>query len=244
MLLTQLIPPRAEELKAALRVFNSFLEEPHSNLNERLEIIIVGGRGSGKSTIASGMILKATAETGAWGFSMRRSEKESAKWNLQQLLWSCETIGVRDNYSPSLSARQLRNKNSGACICFRGIDEGMFHLAMKARGIPKRRFLWIDEAEEIKSESEYEAILDALDLRENPIIILTANPNIRADHWFNSYVARIHKYNGENNRWVFKPWYFDLDRQMLGDSFFKRADEMRKADGKRFAHEYLGIPIE
>lgn len=244
MLLTKLIPPRSEELKDALNVFNRFLEEPHSNPNEKLELIIVGGRGCGKSTMASGMLLKANAETGACGFSMRKELNQAAKWNCEQMVWSCETVGVKDKYSIEFSHRQMRNKKSRSCICFRGIDEGIHQLMLKVKGIPKRRFLWIDEAQEIESEFEYQETVDAIDLRENPIIILTANPCIRASHWLNRYVDEIYKNNGKNNRWVFKPCFMDMEKEMLGESFFRTANELRKENGKMFAHRFFGIPME
>lgn len=244
MLLTNIIPPRSQELKDALNVFNRFLEEPHSDPNERLEIFIGGGRGCGKSTIAAGMMLKAHAETKGWGFCIKRTTSSSVKVVMPCFQWALCKIGVpREEVSISLQSKTLHLKGREAKITFTGIDMGAEQFWMKTRGIPNKRFALIEDAHQF-SRNEYEAILDSLDLRENPIIITTFNPSPSRSHWLNEYAADIYKHNGQQGKWVFKPIYWDMDTDMIGNSFFEKAEECRKCCPELYVKEYLGIPMD
>lgn len=245
MLLTKLIPPKSEQIKEALNVFNRFLEEPHEDKNERLEILIEGGRGSGKSSIAGGMILKANQERGDSGICIRKTTANCVKWSMDQVEWCAYTIGKsRDEYSISYQNKTIGLINSSSKIYFRGIDDGCRVLGDKIRGIPNRRYVWIEEAEELSSESEYRELIDSLLLRENPIIILTYNPHNNRNHWLNRYASEIIEHNGRDNRWVFRPCYLNMEEEMLGKDFFRKADMLRVINPRAYAHEYLGIPME
>ena len=241
MLLTKLIPPKSRQLKEAVSVFNRFLEEPHATLNERLELLIAGGRGCGKSTIASGMMIKACGESKANGICLRKSS-DSQRWVIEQLEWSIRQLEVANE--KSLHSRSFTLSESKSKIRVMGIDIGMKELYYKSVSVPNRRFVWIDSAEELASEREYVDVIETLKLRENPIVILTYNPKPDKDHWLNLYSDEILRHNGSGNRWVFNPTYFDMDKDMLGEEFFRNAEQMRITNPMEYVHEYLGIPTE
>lgn len=241
MLLTKLIPPKSQQVKEAVSVFNRFLEEPHATPNERLELLIAGGRGCGKSTIASGMIIKACEESKYNGFCLRK-KSDSQKWVVEQLEWSLGQLGVPNQRS--LSTRSFSLLGGKSRIVVRALDIGMQELYARTVSMPNKRFVWIDAAEELESEREYLDVIENLQLRENPIVILTFNPKPRKDHWLNVYSEEILRHNGRGNRWVFKPTYFDMDKEMLGEEFFRNAEQMRITNPIAYVHEYLGISTE
>ena len=240
MLLTKLIPPRSQQIKEALNVFNRFLEEPHEDPNERLELLIEGGRGSGKSSIAGGMILKANHERGDSSICIRKTTQDCVKWSMDQVEWSVHKIGKsREEYSISYQSKTIGLRNSSSRIYFKGLDDGKM-----MRGILNMGFVWIEEAEELSGESEYMELIASLQLRENPIIILTYHPDRNRNHWLNRYASEIIEHNGRDNRWVFRPCYLDMEEEMLGKTFFQQADMLRVTNPRAYAHEYLGIPLE
>lgn len=241
MLLTKLIPPKSRQIKEAVSIFNRFLEEPHDTLNERLELLIAGGRGCGKSTIASGMMIKACGESKANGICLRKSS-DSQRWVIEQLEWSLRQLEVANKRSlPTHSFTQTESKSR---ISVMGIDIGIQELYYKSVSTPNKRFVWIDSAEELASEREYVDVIETLKLRENPIVILTYNPKPYKDHWLNMYSDEILRHNGSGNRWVFKPTYFDMEKDMLGEEYFRRAEQVRITNPMEYVHEYLGIPTE
>ena len=247
MLLTNLIPPKSQQIKEALSVFNRFLEEPHKDPNERLELLIEGGYGCGKSSIGGGMILKACEERGDCGICITKSARDSVDWNLDNVKWCIEKLGIPSNrYSISIQAKRitLNNYNSQTNIYFKGIDDGLQSIGWQTRGIKNNRYVWIENAEELTSINEYVDTINELQLKVNPIVVLTYRPNKNNNHWLNRYAAEIHKKNGKDNRWVFKPCYLDMEEAMLGESFFQRAEMLRIHDPRVFVHEYLGIPVE
>lgn len=241
MLLTKLIPPKSRQLKEAVSVFNRFLEEPHTTLNEKLELLIAGGRGCGKSTIASGMMIKACGESKANGICLCKSS-DSQRWVIEQLVWSLRQLDVANE--KSLPTHSFTLTESKSKISVRGIDIGMQELYAKTVSMPQKRFVWIDAAEELEREREYLDVLENLQLRENPIVILTYNPKPDKDHWLNLYSDEILRHNGSGNRWVFKPMYLDMEKDMLGEEFFRRAEQVRITNPMEYVHEYLGIPTE
>ena len=245
MLLTKLIPPKSEQIKEALNVFNRFLEEPHDDLTERLEILLAGGVGSAKSSIAGGMLLKANVERGDTVLCLRNTKQTSIKHLIDQVEWCINKVGMPERgYSVSIPNRTIKMSNAQSKIYFKSLDEGCRTLEEQTRGIPNKRFVWIEDANQLCGEEEYIDLINSLKLRENPIIVLTYHPDINRNHWLNRYAQEIFKNNGSDNRWVFKPSCLDMDVDMLGKSFFKNMNYCRVNDERIFVSEYLGIPME
>ena len=242
MLLTKLIPPRATEIQDAVACFNRFIEEPHTNWAERCEMFIYGGRGCCKSSIASGMMLKGIKELDGGGICIRKHWRDLKGSCISQLEFTSKQLGIQDdvyiNYQPPIQM----NYNS-SLIRFYGLDNGMNWLHEKTAAFPLR-IVWIEEADQLQSEDEYKELLCALPLKENPIIISTFNPPLLSSHWINNFVESHSKKSPYNGKHFFKPCYLDMEREMLGEEFFRSADLLRRQNPKMYCHEYLGIPQE
>lgn len=242
MLLTKLIPPRSVEIKNAVTCFNDFIEQPHTNSDERCEMFIYGGRGCCKSSIASGLILKGVKELGGWGICIRKFSRDLKDSCFEQIVFTGKMLGIENEVYSSLSCPMQVNSGNGV-IRFYGLENGMDWLHLKTLSIPAR-FVWIEEADQLSSEDEYNELLQALPLRNYPIVISTFNPPLRKSHWINQFVENHRKKSPYNGKHFFKPCYIDMEREMLGDDFFVEADLMRREHAKEYCHEYLGIPQE
>lgn len=240
MLLTKLIPPRSTEIMNAVTCFNDFIERPHININERCEMFIYGGRGCCKSLIASGMMIKGVKELGNCGICIRKYSRDLKGSCFQQIEFTAKKLGIGNEVYSSLSC-PMQVKSGNGVIRFYGL--GMDWLHLKTLSIPVR-LVWIEEADQLSSEDEYNELLQALPLRNNPIVISTFNPPLRKSHWINQFVENHRKKSPYNGKHFFKPCYIDMEREMLGDDFFVEADLMRRESEKEYCHEYLGIPQE
>ena len=190
------------------------------------------------------MMLKANQERGDGAICLRRSRKDAIAWDLDYVLWSAEQLGLKDKAQVSKQIGSLRLDGEAPAMFFKGFDIGLSELRNKVRGIINRRFLWIEDAQEIENEEEYGKILDAVDLRENPIIILTYHPPCSQRNWLNKYAEEIRASQGKFNRWVFNPCYLNMEKEMLGEQFFEGAEYVRLHSPREFVQEYLGIPQE
>jgi len=242
MLLTKIIPPRATEIKNAVTCFNNFIEEPHTNVAERCEMFIYGGRGCCKSSIAAGMMLKGIKELDAWGICIRKHGRDLKDSCFAQLEFTAKQLGIDDELCHSLSNPVQINYGCRA-IRFYGLDNGLDWLHEKTVAIPAR-IVWIEEADQLESEEEYKRLLLALPLKENPIVISTFNPPLRKSHWINKCVEENRKKSPYNGKHFFEPCYLDMERDMLGEDFYREADMLRRENGWEYCHEYLGIPLE
>ena len=242
MLLTKLIPPRSAEIKDAIACFNRFIEEPHTNIAERCEMFIYGGRGCCKSSIAAGMMFKGVRELNSCGICIRKFGRDLKSSCLEQLKFTAKHLGIEDDIKVTYSNPVQLNYVSAA-IRFYGLENGIDWLNEKTRAFPLR-VVWIEEADQLESEEEYKDLLWALPLKENPIIISTFNPPLRKSHWINQFVESNKRKSPYNGMHFFKPCYIDMEREMLGEGFFNEADLLRRENGKAFCHEYIGIPQE
>lgn len=231
MLLTKLIPPNSKALKEAVATFSRFIEEPHANLNERLVLVLAGGRASCKSSIASGLVIKGNAETGGAAICLHPHDVRDTVW--QNCKWTINHLGETRKYQQSISALYMHRKGLRSAIFCRVIEKDLEYLQDKTRGIPHKRFVWIDDADELDSEAHLDAVINALDLRENPVIILTCNPPASKDHWINRYCKR--------QKHVYRPCYLDVPKEWLGDLFFKNAERLRKNNESAYRSAYLGL---
>lgn len=242
MLLTKIIPPRATEMKNAVACFNRFMEEPHINSAERCEMFIYGGRGCCKSSIAAGMMLKGIKESDSCGVCIRKFGKDLKDSCFDQLEFTAKQLGIENEVCHSFVTSMQVNYGC-RMIRFYGLENGLDWLHEKTIAIPIR-FVWIEEADQLESEEEYNKLLLALPLRANPIIISTFNPPLRKSHWINKLVEDGKKKKPYNGKHFFNPCYLDMEREMLGEDFFQCADFMRRNNTRMFCLEYLGIPQE
>ena len=239
MLLTKLIPPRSESLKDAVACFNRFLEEPHESKEQKCEMFIYGGRGCLKSSIASGMVMKAVTDARGKAVCIRQSAYALGDSCCAQIEWAANRLGV-------IIARgyeRCRNLRIGEemRVKFLGVDIGEKMLAENVLFF-RPNVVWIDDAEELE-ESEYNFIIHKLPLAENPIFISTFNPPASRSHWINRLVGE-RKPNGYGGRWFYNPCYTEVEREWLGESFFTEAEMLRRMNPVAYCHEYIGVPFE
>lgn len=240
MLLTKLIPPRSVPIKDAVSCFNRFIEEPH--IASRCDMFIYGGRGCCKSSIAAGLMLKGIKELDCCGICIRKFGRDLVDSCYGQIEYTAKMLGIEDDIFSHISNPMQINYNHNL-IRFYGMENGMDWLEENTKSIPAR-IIWIESAEQLESEDEYKALLKALPLRENPIVISTFNPPLRRSHWINKFVEDNRKKSPQNGMHFFKLCYLDMERDMLGNGFFREADMMRRECETAYCHEYLGIPQE
>lgn len=241
MLLTKLIPPKSYAIKDAVSLFNRYIEEPPVRAtNSPLWLILAGGRGSGKTTIAAGMCLKGLAEAGFSAIVMRKSMPD-LRWMKQSFHQVLRILESKEdflmNYNPML-VRPKCNQHRGH-IMFCSADLGLPFIEKKCRGILNKKILWIEEASELGSQHELMKLVDvAVGGVSNPIVILTYNPPTKKSHWINQFAS------GRDGIDVFRPICTDLDVDMIGESLLRRAYEARIHNPNEYITQFCGIPLE
>lgn len=242
MLLTKLIPQHSESLKDAVACFNRFLEEPHENKEQKCEMFIYGGRACLKSSIASGMVLKAMVETGQNAMCIRKQACDLRESCFSQMAWVAREFQIKDKMSFEKSRMETGNN---ARILFFGLDGPGAKLNSAAVHL-RPKVMWIEEADELERR-DYEFISKELHLAENPIIISTFNTPAQKSHWLNKKIEEHLRHNGMNgfhDEWFFNPCFTEIGRDWLGESFFISAERMRRMNPIAFCREYIGVPFE
>ena len=122
--------------------------------------VLKGGKGSKKSaTTALNFIFRLMKEKQSNLLVVRQVMNTHRDSTFAQLKWAQEKLGVSELWSNTVSPLEMVYKPTGQKIIFRGFDD-VLKLASTTVSKGYLNFVWIEEAFEIPSESDF----DKLDL--------------------------------------------------------------------------------
>lgn len=225
MRLSGLIPPAFHNLHAEL------VEGRYG------EYWLRGGRGSGKSTVASlEILLGMLKDPDASAIVYRKVAATLRESVYEQMLWAVDRLGLGEWFRAKLSPLEIQCSATGQRILFRGADDPGKSKSIKlAKGYFK--YLWLEEL------SEFDGMDDLRTLRASVfrgggarcITFLTYNPPKARDCWVNE--EAILPVPG---RRVHESTYLEMPPAWLGESFLGEAEALRASNERAWRHMYLG----
>ena len=152
-----------------------------------------------------------------------------------QVIWSIEKLGLTDKFKYSISPLRITFKPSGQMIDFKGLDDPMKSKSIKAPfGYYKYNFF--EELNQFDGMEEIRSVRQSLQRGGHRFQGFCAyNPPETSASFVNVESRTI-----VENRKVYHSDYRSVPREWLGETFFKEAEILRKANERAYRHEYLG----
>lgn len=199
--------------------------------------VVKGSRASKKSTTAAlNLIYRIIKYPKSNALVVRKTYRTLQDSCYAQLRWACDRLGVKEYFDFKLSPLEIIYKPTGQKILFRGLDDPLKVTSVTV-DVGYLCFLWIEEAYEIMSESDFD-MLDESIRGEVPgelfkQITLTLNPwNER--HWIkNRFFDRDDKDTlAITTNYLCNEWLDESDRNVF--------ERMKVHNPRRFQVAGLG----
>lgn len=202
------------------------------------ELWLSGGRGSGKSSFASLVILLGLLRDPEANAIVYRKVGETLRDSIYaQLVWAAEVLGTGHLWHFSLTPLELRYLPTGQRILLRGMDK-----PEKSKGLKLRqgyfKYLWLEELTEFGGMEEIRTVKASV-LRSSgsgqPLTLYTYNPPMNASHWVN--MERLRPRPG---RLCHHSDYRAMPPHWLGRAFLAEAGALQEQNPRAYQHMYLG----
>ena len=202
------------------------------------EFWLKGGRGSGKSSFVSIVILCMLLRDRRANAVIYRKIAETLRESVfAQMQWAARQLGLDGYFRYQLSPMQMIYKPTGQKILFRGADD-----PEKSKGVKLSSgyfaALWIEEASAFHGMEEIRTIQASILRGGKGVTILSYNPPISAQNWVNKEAL----VEAEGRR-VHGSDYRDMPREWLGETFLRQAERLKRRDEKAYRHMYLGEAV-
>lgn len=201
-----------------------------------------GGRGSGKSSVASleivnGIMSDPTHTASAICF--RRVGATLRESVFAQIEWAIDTLDASDLWTLTTSPMRAVYKPTGQAIIFRGLDEATKLKSIRAPGKTYFRYIWFEEACELPGERTMRNVTQSVQRGGGVFTIFrTFNPPISLNNWMNQLV------NVPDDRALtLRTDYTMMPREWLGEAFIEEAEHLKAVNPDAYEHEYMGVPV-
>ena len=197
-----------------------------------------GGRGSLKSSFCALVLVDELMRNKNFCAIALRQVKDTLKSSVYaQIKWALEMLGLADLFDCTVSTLQIKKKDTGQLIYFRGCDDPV---KIKSIRPPKDMHIgvaWFEEKDQLKGGEAARSILQSVMRGGEDIIVLSS---------YNTPRSRRHFLNREeltrdSKKITHHSYYYDAPREWLGEPFFDEAENLKKLNYKAYEHEYLGI---
>lgn len=237
----------ADELKerAAQRDITQHIAPVYFPLHEDIQAQrhsiynLPGGRGSGKSSVASLEIVDGIMrDPTASGICFRRVGATLRESVFAQIEWAIDTLDVSDLWTLTTSPMRATYK-TGQAIIFRGLDEATKLKSIRAPGRTIFKFIWYEEVSELPGERTLRNVTQSVQRGGKVFTIFrTFNPPISLNNWMNRLV------NVPDDRALtVRTDYTMMPREWLGEAFIEEAEHLKAVNLDAYRHEYMGEPI-
>lgn len=199
---------------------------------------LFGGRGSMKSSFVGTVIpLGIMADPDANAVVFRKVGNTISTSVYEQILWSLEMLGVRDQWRCLTSPHKMIYKPTGQVILFRGLDKAKKTKSIKvSKGYLK--YLWFEELDEFAGEEEIRSVQQSVMRGGSKFVVFKSfNPPISQSNWVNQYVMTPRRDSLRH-----KSCYLEAPVEWLGQQFIDDAEALKEANPRAYEHEYLGKP--
>lgn len=199
---------------------------------------LFGGRGSAKSSfIGTAIPLGIMDDPNANAVVFRKVGNTISTSVYEQILWSLEMLGVRDQWKCLTSPHKMIYIPTGQVILFRGLDKAKKTKSIKvSKGYLK--YLWFEELDEFAGEEEIRSVQQSVMRGGSKFVVFKSfNPPISQSNWANQYVMTPRRDSLRH-----KSCYLEVPVDWLGQQFIDDAEALRDVNPRAYEHEYLGVP--
>lgn len=215
---------------------------------DKFIILITGGRGSGKSFEASRFIERLTFERGQKVLFCRYTMTSASKSVIPEVMEKIELDGTSDFFHTTLD--HIINSETGSEIVFMGIKTSSGNQTAKLKSIQGVSAFVCDEAEEWRSEEEYEKLV--LSLRKKGVqnrVIIVMNPSDMNHFVYRKYIDKTHRieyFDGVPVQISTHPNVLHIHTiykdniEHLNPEFIREVEDMRESDPKKYARVIAG----
>lgn len=230
------------DIELAPHIIEKFYKGAHYEITTKRhkDIWLPGGRGGTKSAFAAFEIVKGIeADPSACAVCFRKVGNTLRDSVFSQVQFAIRMLGLNDDYEATVSPIQIKKKETGQVILFRGCDK-----AEKSKGITlpdpdmRIRYVWFEEADQFNGLEEIRTLRQSVVRGADDITVLvTYNPPRSRDAWVNTEVQDI------TDKYVQQSTYLDVPVEWLGQAFIDEAEHLKEWNLEAYRHEYLGEPV-
>lgn len=198
-------------------------------------IVLVGGRGSGKSYALAKWVNSATYCK--YSVLFTRFTMTSAETSvIPEYRNMCEAVGNDSDFQ--FKRTQVENKHTGAIIDYKGLKPTSNNSTGALKSIANKNVFIVEESEDCHDFELFDKVDNSIRMKgKHNIIVLCLNQGHK-NHWI--YKEFIGPYNkGErDDTLVIESTYLD-NLKHLNESFINKANKLKERDLKRYNHVFM-----
>lgn len=205
--------------------------------------VVTGGRGSGKSFAVSSATVCDTYNDDYATLYSRYTLTSAQVSVIPEYVDKIKLLGKARHFA--VTKESVINRVSGGVLYFRGILGSSGNQTARLKSIPKLRKFFLDEAQELTSESDFDIIDLSIRAKEVPNEAMMALNPSDIHHWiykrfFKKPGGVPFDYNGriDDVQYIHTDWRDNRDN--LSPSFIAKALEMERTNPEKYANIYLG----
>lgn len=207
-----------------------------------LNVACKGGRGSGKSSDISHIVVQLIMRYAVNGVGIRKVDNTIELSIYEQIKWAISEQGVSHLFKTTKSPMRITYLPRGNYIVFRGAQDPERIKGLKTANYPFA-FAWIEELAEFKTEDEVTTITNSLlrgELDDGLFykFFFSYNPPKRKQSWVNKKYETSFQ---PTNTFVHHSTY--LDNPFISKQFIEEAQATKERNLKRYEWEYEGKAI-
>jgi PBSX family phage terminase large subunit len=220
------------------RVIGKAYVDIYRHIEPNKKYVFEGGRGSLKSSFVSLLIVELLKNNKDIHACIVRKVGNTLKDSVYaQMKWAINILGLTDEFEYRVSPLEIRYRQTGQVIYFRGADDPVKLKSIKPEfgyiGI-----LWKEEKDQLAGAAEERSINQSV-LRGGNIAydLSSYNPPKSKTSWVNK-----EKQIPDENRVIHSSTYLDAPPEWLGQKFIDDAEHLKEVNPEAYDHEYMGIP--
>lgn len=232
----QIFFPAKDMGKAFVDLYRDIKERRHD------DYWLEGGRGSIKSSFWSEILPEELENNPNWCAICIRKVANTLKDSVfSQLEWGLDKISesypfINENWVKTKSPLEMKNKNTGQMIYFRGADDpGKIKSIKPPKGMYIALIIY-EEFDQMNGMNEVRKIDQSVKRGGNEFITLRIYNTPKSKRHF----VNIEKRLPNPKRLVHRSTYLDVPVEWLGKPFFDDAELLKKNAPRVYANEYLG----
>ena len=232
----QVFFPAKDMGKAFVDLYRDIKERKHD------DYWLEGGRGSIKSSFWSEIVPEELENNPNWcAICIRRVANTLKDSVYSQLEWGMDKLSetypfINENWTKTKSPLEMRNKNTGQMIYFRGADDpGKIKSIKPPKGMYIALIIY-EEFDQMTGMNEVRKIDQSVKRGGNEYITFRIYNTPKSKRHF----VNVEKRLLNPKRLVHKSTYLDVPVDWLGQPFFDDAELLKQNNPTAYANEYLG----